>query len=255
VAFVNLSGQPAVETRNAGRVTKTQKHEKHLLWPSRLPWLLLRGAAALATPVATLTAKNIDAAIQWGSWGEPPPAPYLLHNSNFDSGRPNPGVMGVVYTPFVRVALAAKIAKDAGRHFTGDDVDDRLIEPVVYVGMRWYCCVDEEHGTLGDWNPRRPPVDYKVATPVDRNFSPSGRFKQIHVTAHPLWVSYDLSTITPFGPLPYDDIVLVAAYPVSILSSNHDFVIYRTHVPTETSRWVSTSVVGRITPRDLVSWR
>ena len=74
----------------------------------RLP--LVVACALLATPVragstGTLTSKQIDEAIEWGMNGDP--APYLLHHAG-PPGRVNPVIVGAVYTPFLRVALAVR---------------------------------------------------------------------------------------------------------------------------------------------------
>src|SRR5207249_4046070 len=122
VAVADVSGQPAVEDlemrEQPRKHESTKKNPAGLLRVFVISWLLFHGAAAIATPAVTLTVKDIDDAIQWGTWGEPPPAPYLLHNPSPEPGRINPGIIAAIYTPFVRVALTAKTARDAGRRFT-----------------------------------------------------------------------------------------------------------------------------------------
>src|SRR4051812_35620180 len=91
----------------------------------------------------TLSPADGRAAIAWGHGGEP--APYLLHHRSADTSKENPVIVGVVYTPFVRVAVAATQAHDVFRDFTDDDVTPSMIEPLAYVALRWYCC-DPDHG-------------------------------------------------------------------------------------------------------------
>jgi len=129
---------------------------------------MLFSAPLVAQPSPTLTPKDIDEAIQWGLTSAP--SPYLLHH---EDGRPGSGVnsviVGAIYTPFLRVALAAKAARDKREDFTSADVQGPWIEPVVYVAFRWYCCVDADHGNEpATWDPSKPPVDYKIAVPGDK---------------------------------------------------------------------------------------
>ena len=78
----------------------------------------VRGAARSAA-FFPLTSTEIDEAIAWGMRDAPnDPAPYLLHHLRAAPERVNPVVVGAVYTPFLRVALAAKAARTDGRPFT-----------------------------------------------------------------------------------------------------------------------------------------
>jgi hypothetical protein len=48
------------------------------------------------------------------------------------------------------------------------------------------------------------------------------------VTASPVWIRRDISLLESYGgDLPYRDVVLVAAYPMRVLSTTCDFVIYK----------------------------
>src|ERR1700682_3033244 len=50
----------------------------------------------------------------------------------------------------------------------------------------------------------------------------------IRVAASPLWIKRDWTLLASFGgELPYRDVVLIAAYPMSALSTGSDFIIYR----------------------------
>jgi hypothetical protein len=128
---------------------------------------VLFAAPLVAQPSSTLTPKDIHEAIEWGLTGDP--SPYLLHHQDGRTGNGvNSVIVGAVYTPFLRVALAAKAARDKREDFTPADVKAAWIEPVVYVAFRWYCCVDRDHGdNPAEWNPSKPPLDYKIAVPGD----------------------------------------------------------------------------------------
>jgi hypothetical protein len=76
------------------------------------------------------------------------------------------------------------------------------------------------------------------------------------VTVSPLWVTHDTSLLTSFGAdPPYNDIVLVAAYPMSALSTSPDFVIYREWTSTTSPAGHASLLFGRVTPGDLTRWR
>jgi hypothetical protein len=198
-----------------------------------------------AQPFGNLTPQDIDAAIKWGTQGSP--APYVLHYRRPDPAKVNPVVVGAVYTPFLRVALAAKAAHQRGHSFAVSDVPSSLIEPVAYVAVRWYCCVDRDHGDdLASWHPLVP-FDYKIAVPGDRFPSPLN-------LVTPLWVSRDLSILSNFGAeVPYKDIVLIAAYPMSALKADMDIVIYREVREGDRGRRFIEN--GRIAAEDLARWR
>jgi hypothetical protein len=202
-------------------------------------------ASRLVAQERTLTAADVDDAIRLGETGQP--APYLLHNKQRED-TVNNGVMAVVYTPFVRVALAAKVAWDEGRHLEKDNISPALLEPVAYVAFRWYCCVDSDHGDRWNWHPRTPPFDYDVATPASA--------RGWGVIARPLWVRRDLSLLDEIGGIPYDDIVLIAGYPMSVLSQPSDFGIYRSWPSPIDPRHQDTGmIVGRVTAADVRGWR
>jgi hypothetical protein len=206
--------------------------------------------SVLARSSDTLTPKDIDEAIEWGMKGDP--SPYLLHHA----GQPtkmNPAIVGAIYTPFLRVALAAKAAREARRSFTARDVPPSLVEPVAYVALRWYCC-DRDHGTdPANFDPSTP-FDYKIVVPGARVLRANS---SLQVTASPLWVRRDVSLLASFGgDLPYRDVVLVAAYPMSVLSAPCDFVIYREFPSRNLPQGRDTELrVGRVAPEDVSRWR
>src|SRR5215475_3061070 len=138
-----------------------------------------------AGSAGTLTSKEIDEAIEWGMNGDP--APYPLHHAG-PPGKVNPVIVGAVYTPFLRVALAANVARRAGRTFTQTDVSQSLIEPVAYVAFRWYCC-DRDRNDPASFDPLTP-FDYKVAVPGDRVLLANSALR---VTMSPLWIKRDIS--------------------------------------------------------------
>lgn len=191
----------------------------------------------------SLSSTLIADAIELGTYGEP--APYLLRHAG---GRtPNSVIVGAIYTPYVRVALAARAARAAGRTFAEADVTPQLIEPVFYVAYRWYCCdVEQNRDTFNPF----ASFDYKLAR-VPSPATPSN----LHQASPPLWIRRGVSTLASFGgKLPYNDVVLVAAYPLNLLTTDHDLVIYRDHV-TDGRVTARNIRAGRILASELATWR
>lgn len=204
-----------------------------------------------AQPAGMLTPSDIAAAIELGMKGEP--TPYLLHYDR-SAAKYNPPIVAAVYTPFLRVAFAANASRKAGRRFTPNDVPHSLLEPIAYVAFRWYCCdVDRATNFVGFDSATTFP--YKIAVPGDRLLGAPAR--PWMTTARPLWVTRDMAALASFGAeVPYPDVVLIAAYPLSALSDKYVFVSYREWPSPRDSRKNDYELrVGRVTRDDLVSWR
>ena len=207
--------------------------------------------ASHADVARRLSASDIHEAIHLGTFGKP--APYPIRNPAAPGHQPT-GEMAVVYTPFIRIALAANAAANEGRTFSTADVTDALVEPVVYVAYRWYCCVDREHGdSATTWDPHRAPTDYHVATMLDRM---PGTFPPQPLPPAPLAVTVDWSGLARFGiPRPSHDVVLLATYSFAVLAQPHDFAIFRRADGAGQSLYGTYVIPGRITAGDLAAWR
>jgi hypothetical protein len=192
---------------------------------------------------SSLTPEVIAEAIELGTYGDP--RPYLLRHA--DGRTPNPVIVGAIYTPYLRVALAAKAARTAGRSFGPDDVARDLVRPVFYVAFRWYCC-DTDRPDKESFNPFVP-FDYKVARVRAAGAYPLTS-RNLQDATPPVWTRRDVSFLSAFGgSLPYDDVVLVVAYPMSALTTDHDLVIYR---DVSTGRHIR---IGRVLASELGQWR
>jgi hypothetical protein len=203
---------------------------------------------------ATLSPQDVRAAIAWGNSGEA--APYPLHHRSPDPAKVNPVIVGVIYTPFVRVALAAKQAHDAFRDFGEQDVTPSIVEPLAYVALRWYCC-DPDHGhDLEHFHPLVP-FDYKVAVAGQDRFTESYLRLDGMQLLPPAWVKRAAAMRSRLGgSLPYDDIVLVAAYPMANISAGTDFVIYRDDLTPGVSGFPTRNIRnGRVTAADIAAWK
>lgn len=217
-------------------------------WPKiivLLGVLLSRPLPAFAQHLGALTRPDIESAIAWGESGEP--TPLLLHH---DPGPENTTVVGAIYTPYVRVPLAARAAWQAGARLDPAAIPPAWTEPIAWVALRWYCC-DPDRPDLATFNPLVP-FDYKVAVPGDRALR---QMPWIHPVGTPLWVRDDLSPLAPFGQLPYEDVALLVGYPLDVLRAGGDIVIFRHYPPERDGGHAGTALrVGRITPRDLAGW-
>ena len=77
------------------------------------------------------------------------------------------------------------------------------------------------------------------------------------VYAAPLWITHDMSLLSTFGgDLPYRDVVVIAGYPLNVLSITSDFVIYRERRSATDARGEGIEhIQGRVMPDDLRRWR
>ena len=202
------------------------------------------GVTRVTGQARTPTAVDIEEAIRWGETGTP--SPYLLHHAQYQ-GTTDDVVVGAVYTPFVRVALAAHAAHDKGERLDPENIPEWVVEPVVYIAFRWYCC-DGDHGDMASYHPLEP-FDYALAVPG----RPAGLR---NIAAPPLWVERDLSLLNAFGGVPYSDVVLLAGYPLPALSQPGDFVIYRNVPNPANPQYPGTLMeIGRVTASDVRDWR
>jgi hypothetical protein len=219
---------------------------------------ILAGVNAVGSPqMSALTPKDVADAISWGLNGQP--RPYLLyHMTGGTAARPatvaaESPIVGAVYTPFLRVALAARNARLAGHTFGEQDITPQLAEPVVYVAFRWYCC-DADRPDPSTFDPFVP-FDYQIAERGKEQFLANWS----HLSAAPLWVSRDIALLSHFGgDLPYRDVVLVAGYPLSVLKGpNTAFVIYRKLDQNGSYQYITKEQIriGRVRAEDYSNWR
>ena len=82
-----------------------------------------------------LSTREIESALRWARDGEP--SPYLVHHAQGPDGS-NRIVVGAVYTPSIRVALAARLYLNQGKELTAAEVPSSLVLPEAWVAVRWY---------------------------------------------------------------------------------------------------------------------
>jgi len=163
-----------------------------------------------------LSREDIKKAIAFGSFGDP--KPYSLKDVE----------LGAVYTPFLRVAFAAHQARRNGALLDAADINDRILEPIAYIAFRWPCCDDGYVPPAGvvsspiftKWTAIPPSRRSPGALPFVADWWRNG--------VDPLWVSAGGSVLSTFGATaPFADTVMVAAFPLSCLTSDHRFVLYK----------------------------
>lgn len=178
----------------------------------------------------------LRAAIDWGISGDP--QPYLLRHAQ--GVGTNDVVVGAVYTPFLRVALAAHAAWADGHELTPAEIRPTLTEPVLDIAIRWYairCPVEEP--------PRAPTV---LVVPKDTPFVRN-------LAGAPPSTVRPVTYLQSFGgQLPYSDVAVVISYPLKVLRGDVDFVVFKSGV-LEDGRQGDCVERGRIPLSELSAWR
>jgi hypothetical protein len=174
----------------------------------------LRVLTGLVDSRRTLDADEIADALALGRRGEPPTyaLPRVTGPGVIDPGN-QPG--GVLYTPFLQVAWAAHARQAAGRSLGVDDVPGWMAAPVAYVAIRAPSPARED--IVGPLSIALVPAD----TPTCCRYPQPSRVPA-------LWVTSDVSALARFGaPAPFEDVGLVAAYPLEALQPGLDLVVFR----------------------------
>ena len=194
---------------------------------------------------AQLSEADIADAIRFGTGGRP--EPYVIrHVAPNNVPNTQAKIVASVYTPYVRVALAARAAADSGSPFVVSAVSHELTQPIAYVVYRWSCC-DEGVSDVTKQAPMR------VAAPG------TGRFLDRYRLPEPLAVRFDVSSVLGslgLGVAPPDSVAIVA-YPLEAIRPGVEFVIYRDLDPDSVPAWVPASKIriGRIRPEEVKHWR
>ena len=207
-----------------------------------LCWLC--AAALWAQPsTSRLTPTDIDEAISLGMTGRPEPYP-LRSAPGLTPDEKLTSIVGVVYTPFLRVALVARAARDAGQLFAAADVPASLTEPLIYIAFRW--------------SPPEPSPASELLSSVEPQVVAMPRTKPRLPMPHggipPTWMRRDTSILRQFGEPPFGDLAAVVAYPLEFLMPDHEFVIYRS-ATTPDGGEVAELIRGCIVAQELQHWR
>jgi hypothetical protein len=194
---------------------------------------------------SALTIEEVRAAIEWGTTAEP--RPYLLHAlgpPGPDGVRATGGYAGAVYTPFVRVAFAARAARRQGRAIGVHDIPAWLTAPVADIALGF-----------GSAPPGREtlPKEATVAV-VPRSMAVSCR-EPPSTLFDPVSLTHDGSLLERFGAeVPVENLAWVATYPLEALRTDLAFVACR-WVDLGAAGWTTQESRGGIAPKDLKYWR
>ncbi len=123
--------------------------------------------------------------------------------------------LGQAYTPYLRIALAARAARDAYKTFTEADVTPDMTEPLVYVQV--------------------PPQERPGAkTPLDKYIDvetvlvmPKGS-KDPAQAIRPVWLKESVSVFTNLFGAQWQSRGMVAAFPIEVLMQAYEVIaIYK----------------------------
>ena len=187
-----------------------------------------------------LDRNTVQAAVAWGQ--ERQPSSYVLRRvPSAGDQAPASEPAGVVYTPFLRIAWAAHARQPTGRPLTVDEVPAWMAAPVLYVVLR--APPVARAGDLGTPSVAVVPADTATCC-----------FEPQPTLVRPLWMADDPAVTARFGAtVPFNDLGIIAAYPIEVLRGGLDFVaFYRVDGPNGPS---SVEMRGRLEPRDLEGWR
>ncbi len=220
----------------------------------RCSWVVIASSALLISislPLraeqsnrASLTPGEIQEAIEFGKKGKP--SPYLLRQRGLEG---NPVVIALVYTPFVRVALLSQASAQRHESLTVNDISPDVIEPTLFIAFRWYyCCAPHDPPDPADFNPAAPP-DPEVLALARWQKNPLAR------TAKGVTPSCESHkgrrSVSLYGGFEnYNDIVLVAEFPMTLLKTGQSFRIVKRYPDRS-----SDTRLGVIRASDFARWR
>jgi hypothetical protein len=209
---------------------------------------LLATLAMLALSVQTTTSvelsqQDVAQALADGARNEQdlPLRPFLLERRY---GRP-PGPTVAIYTPYLRIALASRVAHRQKKSLTPADLPEWITSPNLLIVFRAPCPSGNctyEHTRVHTYTPDMPPsfVFSGPFTTTDDHTRPR---------TPPLGIERDLAFLDVIGGKPFDDAVLAATFaidtvqPATSLVARWDFG--KDHVFSG----------GQVTAADLQQWR
>lgn len=196
--------------------------------------------SALPTQVLPEPAARTRIAVAQGVAAETAVGPYLFQPGN-QIGIPG-SPSAAVYTPFVRVAMAARVARDNGRTFDPEDAPEWITAPLIYVVFRSPCPVAPPC-TLGTFDYAGQPPDLAAA------WTEAGSYIRPGPDALAQELIHDLSFLDAIGGLPFEHAVVAAAFQPEQLREGVRLI----------ARWKSPGVIydvgGHVTREELRQWR
>ncbi len=195
--------------------------------PARLMLALFMGlgsAAAFAQATPALSSDAVKAAIE-AAKAQTPPAPYTLKGASKPVTRNAPLdpevartldpnkilTFGAVYTPFIRAAILARKAADAGRPFGLTDIPSEIQDSLTYVvALPW-----ERTDVTGP--DRLVDTVYVIITPP-------GSTDRTQIV-QPVWVKTDTSLLRNILGPTVPERAMLAAFSSDAIQAGKDFVI------------------------------
>jgi len=203
--------------------------------------LAMASTGGIEAQSRALSRAEIQEAIDFGLSGDP--QPYLLRHVRDRNGGTNDVVVAAVFTPFLRVAFAARSAHEKGRLFAPDDVPGWLVAPEILLAVRWYMGAQCEF----DAAMTEPLV---TAVPRGTQSIPA----RVVSGWRPLRVYPGASVLRRYGiHLAFTDVAVVVSYPIEFIRDDVDFLIFK-HGLRE-GRTGGCFGRGRIPTAELESWR
>jgi hypothetical protein len=184
----------------------------------------------------SLTPEEIAQAIEWGQSGRPEGYPL---RSAFPGNKTPPGA---VYRPYLRVALAARAAREEGRTFTADDVTPEMTASLIYFAI----------GEVGENPlPAAPlPADAPLAMRLITEHSDPLSSRRREVSA--VWTRRDVSAFLQYGLRPKWS-YMFGAFRLDDVRADTRVELYREF--REGSHREVLTKPGLVTETDLASWR
>ena len=174
--------------------------------------LLILWAAAAHDQNISLTSEQIAEAIAWGRSAQPDA--YVLRSA-FTTNKTPPGA---AYTPYLRVALAARAAADQQRKFTAQDITAEMTAPLIYFAIGDYGADPLPLHSL----PPGAPLSMRLITEHSHPRSPLRR------EVSPVWIRFEVPAYLRYGLRP-DWSYAFGAFPIEQVKADTRVELYREH--------------------------
>jgi hypothetical protein len=190
-------------------------------------FLGLGSAAAFAqTPSPTRVSPDVVAAAIAAAKGPVPPAPYVLKGASKPVTRNAPLdpdvaktldpnkilTFGAVYTPFIRAAILARKAADAGRPFGPADIPAEIQDSLTYVAAL-------------PWERTDVSGPDRLVDPIFVIVTPPGSTDRAQIV-QPVWVKPDTTLLRILGPAVPERAMLAAFEPGALQAGRDILIVY-----------------------------